>query len=94
MKYSITIQGKGGHSSRPDRAINPVDCFVSIYAALQRFSPTITQVDGGTAVNVIPDKLIFVMECDSTAEELTQVIEPLCNLYRCGLSITDFEKQR
>lgn len=88
MKYSITIQGRGGHSSRPDRAINPVDCFVAMFAALQRFSPTITQVDGGTAVNVIPDKLIFVMECDSTAEELSQVMAPICNIYHCSFEVT------
>lgn len=88
MKYKITIQGRGGHSSRPDRAINPLDCFVSVFAAIQRFSPTITQVDGGTAVNVIPDRLIFMMECDTSTAELEQVIIPICKLYRCTFEVT------
>lgn len=87
MKYTITIQGRGGHGSRPDRAINPVDCFAAVYGAIQRFAPVITRVDGGTAVNVIPDKLIFSMECDIAAEQLSQIIAPLCNIYHCSFEI-------
>lgn len=87
MQYSITIQGRGGHGSRPDLSYNPVDCFVAIFGALQRFSPTIRQVDGGAAVNVIPDKLMFIMECSSTAEELAQVLKPICGLYHCNFEI-------
>lgn len=88
MRYTITIQGKGGHSSRPDRAINPVECFASIFPAIGHFKPTVIQVDGGTAVNVIPDKLVFVMECICTAEELTQVVTPVCNIYHCSFEVT------
>lgn len=87
LKYSITIQGRGGHSSRPDHACNPVDCFAAVFGALQRFLPTVTQVNGGTAMNVIPDKLILVMECDKTAEELAQVLAPICKLYNCSFEI-------
>lgn len=87
MKYSITIQGRGGHGSRPDLSYNPVDCFVAIFGAMQRFSPTITQVDGGAAVNVIPDKLIFDMECCANAEDLAQILEPTCKLYHCSFEI-------
>ena len=89
MKYSITIQGRGGHGSRPDLSYNPVDCFAAVFGALQCFSPTITQVDGGAAVNVIPDKLIFVMECSCATQELAQILEPTCKLYHCSFEIND-----
>ena len=89
MNYSITIRGRGGHGSRPDLSYNPVDCFTAAFGALQRFSPSITQVDGGTAVNVIPDKLIFVMECCAGAEELAQILEPTCKLYHCSFEIKE-----
>ena len=88
MHYSITIQGRGGHGSRPDRACNPVDCFAAIYGALQQLRCKITQVDGGTAVNVIPDKLIFHAECDGSEQELTQVMTPICQLYSCSVHVT------
>ena len=87
MNYIITIQGRGGHGSRPDLSYNPVDCFVAVFGSLQRFGPTITQVDGGAAVNVIPDKLIFHMECAGTPQELAQVLEPTCALYHCTFTI-------
>lgn len=87
MKYSITIQGRGGHSSRPDRACNPVDCFVAVFGLLQQFTPLISRVDGGTAMNVIPDKLIFDVELDVSAEELTKILEPTCKLYHCNFEV-------
>lgn len=89
MNYSITIQGRGGHGSRPDLSYNPVDCFVAVFGALQRFSPTISQVDGGSAVNVIPDKLIFVMKCCAGTEDLAQILEPICKLYHCSFEINE-----
>ena len=85
MNYTITIQGLGGHGSRPDRAYNPVDCFAAVFGMLQQC--TITKVDGGTANNVIPDKLIFDAECNKTAEELAKVLEPICKLYNCSFEV-------
>ena len=85
MNYTITIQGRGGHGSRPDRAYNPVDCFAAIFGLLQQCK--ITKVDGGTANNVIPDKLILDLECNKTAEELTKVLEPICKLYNCNFEV-------
>ena len=85
MKYTITLQGRGGHGSRPDRAHNPVDCFSAVFGMLQQC--TITRVDGGTANNVIPDKLIFDIECHMTAEELTKILAPTCKLYNCNFEM-------
>ena len=61
----ITVNGAGGHGSRPGDAHDPVPALVEIAAALQtmvtrRFSVfdpvvvTVTQLHGGDAINVIP----------------------------------------
>ena len=87
MKYVITLQGRGGHGSRPDRAYNPVDCFAALFGLLRQAQCRITQVDGGIANNVIPDKLIFVVECDKTAEELSRFLDPTCKIYHCSFEV-------
>ena len=70
MRFQVTIEGRGGHGSRPDRSINPIDCFVAIYQRMQALR--LTAVDpyqtctysvgvlkAGEAVNVIPQTLTF-----------------------------------
>lgn len=64
FEFEVTIQGKGGHGSRPDHSINPIDCFASVHTALKQFCPVGTElvirhIDGGTSSNIIPDKLTF-----------------------------------
>ena len=70
MGFDITLHGRGGHGSRPDLAVNPVDCFVAIYNGLQAarltkvtpFAPltlSIGLVEAGTAKNIIPSDLRF-----------------------------------
>ncbi|MFF2822026.1 M20 family metallopeptidase [Arthrobacter koreensis] len=62
----ITVQGSGGHGSQPHNALDPVPALVEIAGALQVmatrkfsvFDPivlTITQLEAGRAINVIPD---------------------------------------
>ena len=43
MEFHITIQGKGGHGSRPDLSYNPVDCFAAVYSGLQTIGCTVTE---------------------------------------------------
>lgn len=68
--FSVKITGKDGHASRPDLANNPLDCFVSIYDALngirlRTISPfetltfSISLLQGGIKSNVIPNELTF-----------------------------------
>ena len=63
--FDITITGKGGHSARPEEAIDPVLVACHIGAALQSIvsrnvAPqdiavlSITRIQGGDAYNVIP----------------------------------------
>jgi len=62
----ISVTGRGGHASMPHETLDPVPVACAIVTALQtmvtrRFSVfdpvvvTITQIEGGTATNVIPD---------------------------------------
>ncbi|HWP79083.1 MAG TPA: amidohydrolase [Candidatus Acidoferrum sp.] len=66
----IKLTGRGGHGSRPDLCVNPLDAFVDIYASckellavkLNPFSPvtfTVGAVTYGTVGNIIPDDLTF-----------------------------------
>lgn len=74
FEFEITIQGVGGHASRPDRAQNPIDCFTAIASDLRGYamgntSPfvpithCISSVHAGTATNVIPGTLTFGGTC-------------------------------
>ncbi|HWQ50944.1 MAG TPA: amidohydrolase [Terriglobales bacterium] len=66
----IKLTGRGGHGSRPDLCVNPLDAFVDIYASckellavkLNPFSPVtfaVGTVNYGTVGNIIPDDLTF-----------------------------------
>lgn len=74
FSYLITLTGKGGHGSRPDKSNNPIDCFVSIYECIKSIrmnyiEPTtiitnsMGMVQAGTAGNVIPQTLSFSGTC-------------------------------
>ncbi|MDR1300049.1 MAG: amidohydrolase [Oscillospiraceae bacterium] len=68
--FEATVRGRGGHSSRPDRANSPIDCFVAVYEALSAFrlrrvSPfepftfSIGRLSSGEKGNIIPAELTF-----------------------------------
>ena len=72
--YKITITGKGGHGSRPDKSINPIDCFVSIYECIKTIrmnyvkpdvvlTNSMGMVHAGEVGNVIPHTLQFKGTC-------------------------------
>ncbi len=68
--YEISIHGRGGHGSRPDQSINPINCFTAISNSLDSFrvreidplatlSMSTCYVQSGTKANIIPDTLRF-----------------------------------
>ena len=70
LPFDITIEGRGGHGSRPDQSINPIDAFTAIYQGmnalrLTRVDPykTLTYsvgvLEGGAVANVIPQPVRF-----------------------------------
>lgn len=74
FEYHGEITGRGGHGSRPDLAVSPLDAFMAFYQALQtvrmqKISPeacltfSFGSVHMGSAANVIPDTLTFEGTC-------------------------------
>ena len=68
--FDVTIHGKGGHGSRPDLAVSPIDCFCAIHqqAAARRMRAvepdkvltySLGVVSAGEQGNTIPDSLRF-----------------------------------
>ena len=70
MFFMVKIEGRGGHGSRPDQSINPIDAFTAIYRGmnalrLTRVDPyktltySVGAVNGGAVANVIPQTVTF-----------------------------------
>ena len=66
--YSIEISGKGGHAAYPGFANSPVPVAADVIKNLAAYTPKsgetsavfgVTTVHGGTAPNVIPDKVVL-----------------------------------
>ena len=68
--FDVTIHGRGGHGSRPDLAVSPIDCFSAIHQQLlalrmRAVAPekvltySLGLVQAGEQGNVIPDTLRF-----------------------------------
>ena len=86
MQFDITIHGKGGHGSRPDKSHNPIECFPPIYAAMQQLPGGchITKVIGGNSTNIIPNDLLISGSCaEEDYEELKNILNSLCGVYHC-----------
>lgn len=79
--FQITITGKGGHGAQPENCIDPISISCQIYNSFQnivsrRVSPfdsvviTVGKFVGGTAKNIIPDKV----EMEGTVRTLNENI--------------------
>ena len=86
MEYTVTIFGRSAHGSRPDLGRNPVDCFAAAYGALQTIGCTISDVEGGTANNIVPDKLVFRCTCQNK-EALERILTHTAAAYNCTAEI-------
>ena len=64
--FIISIQGKGGHSSEPQKTVDPVNIATQVCSALNMLIPrevdpeafatmTVGALNGGRASNIIPD---------------------------------------
>lgn len=88
MTYTITVNGKGGHGSRPDLSINPIDCMVTICTALGRLPGfSVETINAGTSGNAIPDKAVFTFRCDAPKTLIAQVAENAAIPYRCTVEL-------
>lgn len=66
--FEIVVSGRGGHAAKPEMCIDPIPVSTQIVTAMQQIvsrtiSPidstvvSVTRINGGTADNVIPDKV-------------------------------------
>lgn len=78
--FRANILGKGGHGSRPDLSVSPIDCFLSFAGQMQSFrmrcaSPehcltySFGCVQAGHEPNVIPSSLMFAGTCRFFSDE-------------------------
>lgn len=87
MKIDITIRGRGGHGSRPDQSINPIDCFTAVFSGLVQMGGQmqVEQVEGGNTTNVIPDCLRFRLSCrEEDVPGVKALTDNLCAGYQCA----------
>ena len=78
--FRTRIHGRGGHGSRPDLSVSPIDCFLSFAGQLQSFrmrcvSPehcltySFGCIQAGHEPNVIPPELMFAGTCRFFSDE-------------------------
>ena len=88
MTYTITITGKGGHGSRPDLSINPIDCLVAIHTALSRLPGfSVETINAGSSGNVIPAQAIMTFRSDAPQELIAQVAQNSAKPFRCSVEM-------
>ena len=101
--FRVKLHGLAGHGSRPDLGHSVLDCFHSIYShmnmnRMKYVAPTeiltfsIGKVTCGTALNIIPDELVFegttrTFNIDEAGEpfmnQFKDVIAAECKLHHC-----------
>lgn len=101
--FRIRLRGLSGHGSRPDLGHSVLDCFHSIYShmnmnRMKYVAPTeiltfsIGKVTCGTALNIIPDELVFegttrTFNIEGAGEpfmnQFRAVLEAECKLHHC-----------
>lgn len=68
--FECQVHGKGGHGSRPDEAVNPIEAFIGAYnyikgmrmnliSPFETLTISIGELQAGKALNVIPEYLTF-----------------------------------
>jgi amidohydrolase len=84
--FTVTIDGRGGHASRPHQAVDPVVAAAQVVTALQtlvsREAPpteaavlTLGRLSSGTAANVIPDRAVLQGTIRAYRDELMREME-------------------
>ncbi len=70
LMFDVTLTGRGGHGSRPDQSVSPIDAFAAIYQGMEGirmrkidpYTPltvSIGRLEGGLTWNVIPNDVRF-----------------------------------
>ncbi|XP_039161162.1 IAA-amino acid hydrolase ILR1-like 7 [Eucalyptus grandis] len=111
-RFLVTIQGKGGHAASPHLTVDPVLAAASAITALQHIISretdplearviTVGFIEGGQALNVIPEMVRFggtfrSMTSDglySLKERIKKVIELQAAVHRCNATVGFMEEK-
>lgn len=82
----VTVTGRGGHGATPHETVDPIVAAVGMISAMQTIVSrntsaidslvvSVTQVQAGTASNIIPDKAWFAATIRSFAPEIRDMAE-------------------
>ena len=85
-ELNITVRGAGGHASEPHRTIDPIPAACEIVQALQTLVArrlnvfdsgvvSVTQINAGSAYNVIPDEAVIKGLIRAVSEETRKRIK-------------------
>jgi len=107
--FDLIIKGKGGHTATPQNSIDPILTSASVIQAVQAIQtreisvlqPTIImfgQIEGGTASNIIPDRVTlkgtmrFLHEINEDDEEgpgkrFERIVANTCKAYRADYEL-------
>jgi len=100
--FEITLRGRSCHAAMPENGADPIVAAAQLIMALQtipsrRLSPlasaviSITQINGGEAINVIPEKVVLrgTLRCLQTdvRSRVRQMIEELVTSFTAPLGI-------
>ena len=104
--WEVTVTGKGGHGSEPQTAIDPTVAAGAMIGALQsivsrEIDPreaavvSIGRLNGGTAINIIPQDCFMAGNVRTTTRELREAMEEkfrrilngLAEAYRCKVQL-------
>lgn len=86
-QFELTILGVGGHGAQPDRTIDPIVVSAHVVTALQsivsrRSDPfdsvvvTVGSIHGGTANNIIPDRVVIEGTVRALEPAVRERLEP------------------
>ena len=84
--WSVTIQGRSGHSSQPHHAVNPILVASHLVQAIKEISATsvdpaqahvitVATIEGGIAFNVIPDVCTIGGSVRAFSSEVQETVE-------------------
>ncbi|MDX1403294.1 MAG: M20 aminoacylase family protein [Woeseiaceae bacterium] len=84
--FEITLKGRGGHSSMPERLVDPIVVAAEVITALQTIVPrsvpagdwgvvSVTEVDTDGARNVIPSTVSIKGDCRARSTRVQEKIE-------------------
>jgi amidohydrolase len=96
-EFTLIVNGKGGHAAIPQKAVDPIVIASQIVTVLQsiitrNINPlepavlTIGKIEGGSAHNVIPDKVTMLGTIRTFSKEVTMLISDQIEKVSRGLA--------